>query len=231
MAIALCDTVAEARGNGKETERHQICSQRSTDINALTGTVSTVTLCQWVCGSIFYILGSSIPNGILLCVGRRKQHMSGILTIIPLCFHVLTEVLRIVYIGRSQRINRYHSVQERTITITQSPCLIFLYRSVTLNTQPIEELVVGVELSREALIGILVPLYHTVVIDDAKTYKEVSFVITTFNGDVVLETPTALKYLIVPVGIETTCSRNTYSVSIILRIIFIQRKFCIGEIA
>ena len=205
MAVSLHDAIAQTGCISQPIHRSDVGNQTTTNIQTTVSCVHTVAHCQWVTCSILNILGSSIPNRVLICVGRRSHHVAVRVpcgSIEPTVLHVLTHVVQVVNVGRSQRVDRYNGVEERLITIAYGNSLPLLNGGVARNLQPFREPVVSIQLNGEALVSILVALHDTIVVNDAETCEEVTLFVTTTHREVMLEAPAVSKHLVVPVSID-----------------------------
>ena len=137
----------------------------------------------------------------LIKTGRRGH--AAVVGRFPLGAHRGGHVVKTGDIGRSQRVDGDNRVEERLIAVGQRLGAPLLHRGVAGDVEPVEELVIGIELGGEALVDILLALDDTVVVEDAQCCEDVSLVVAALYGDVVLYTPTVVEHLFIPVGVLT----------------------------
>ena len=135
----------------------------------------------------------------LIKTGRRGH--AAVVGRFPLGAHRGGHVVKTGDIGRGQRVDGDDRVEERLITVGQRLGAPLLHRGVAGDVEPVEELVIGIELCGEALVDILLAFDDTVVVEDAQCCEDVSLVVAALYGDDVLYTPTVVEHLFIPVGI------------------------------
>ena len=137
----------------------------------------------------------------LIKTGRRGH--AAVVGRFPLGAHRGGHVVKTGDIGRSQRVDGDNRVEERLIAVGQRLGAPLLHRGVAGDVEPVEELVIGIELGGEALVDILLALDDTVVVEDAQCCEDVSLVVAALHSNVMLHAPTVVEHLFIPVGVLT----------------------------
>ena len=195
MAAVLGDPVTEPGSEGEALERHEVGSEGAADVDAAAGRIGLVTLEERVTGRFLQILGGTVE--VVVVGGIRRDVTAG--RVVGL--HVHRRVLDVGDVRRRERIDGDHGVQRGTVTIGNGLAAPFLDGIVRGDREPLEELIVGIDLRGNTVIGILLAHHDTVVVHEVERGEEVTLLVTALEDETVLLAPAGLESGVVPVGI------------------------------
>ena len=197
VAAVLIDTVAEAGGDHQALDGGEVGSQGAADVDAAAGIVSLVALEERVTRRFLQVLGRAVE---VVVVGRisRDQIRRGSIVLL----HAARGVPDVGDVRRGQRVDGDHGVQHGAVAVAEGLAVPLLDGVVGGDVEPLEELVIGVDLCGQTLIDILLAHEDTVVVEVVEGGEEVALVVAALEGDAVLLAPAGLERRLVPVVVN-----------------------------
>ena len=195
VAGVLGDAVTETGRDGQALERGEVGHHGTAEVDTFAGVVGLVSLEQRVTGGFLQVAGSAVE---VVVVGRVSRDVvaGGVVLL-----HGARGVFQLADVSRSQRVEGDHGVQHGTVTGGDGLAAPLLDGVVGGDVEPLEQLIVSVDLGGQTLVDILLADDDTVLVDIVEGGEEMTLVVATLEGDAVLLAPAGSEHRVIPVGI------------------------------
>ena len=201
MAGAVVQAIAEAGGDGQALDRHEVREHGTVDVEAEVGALGSVTLGK---RGTFHIGIRSVGEEAVLVTEEAVRSVGR--AVLDSHVHVVEltgDVVGGLPVYRGQRIEGDHAVEGGSVaTLGNALGGPSLDGVVGTDLQPLEDVVVGVNLSGETLVDISVTTDDTVLVHVVEGGEVVTVLVTAGEGEGVLLAPAGLDVGADPVSVD-----------------------------